>query len=561
MKNIGKSFQVFLFASFICVLTLSCVNTKNNGPINVLILSGRNNHEWQKTTPLLVRICKETRLFSVSVTELPDTLTYRELKMYDVIVSNWNTWPDNNLRFPDKWEKDFSRYIRNGGGAVFIHAGASSFYGWDDYHKIGIGRWGKDTKHGEQTRGKISGFDREHPVTKGFKDFYIIDEIWEKADIYPGAQPLASVTSTDTKDGHPVSENSVFVTRTGKGRSFFTTLGHNERALLNSGLQTLILRAIQWASQREVTIEPPAEITEKTTPADQKLTWEQSDTTITLRKDSAIIWQFNFNNRFGKPYFHPLSVNKSVLTCACPPDHPWHLGFWFSWKFINGVNYWEYLDNFKSEETGYKSAGVTTIKKIDISRNTDYSADINLNISYSPADSAPLLDEHRFIHISAPSPDGSYYIDQENICDPIANKVILDRTPVQKEPGGRTWGGYAGLSVRFSQDFNTPVIIAPDTTDNYKKNLFVYMGFNTLSGDTAGMCIFQDMKYTTPSTSWYIISTPAIPFFYYSPAVLYDGKLSLKKGDRLHLKYRAWIIPGQTSRDALQSKYNEYLKN
>ena len=76
-----------------------------------------------------------------------------------------------------------------------------------------------------------------------------------------------------------------------------------------------------------------------------------------------MIWQFNFNNRFGMPYFHPLCINNSVLTSASPPDHPWHLGFWFSWKFIDGINYWEYLDDFKSEETGYKSAGITEIIK------------------------------------------------------------------------------------------------------------------------------------------------------------------------------------------------------
>jgi len=75
------------------------------------------------------------------------------------------------------------------------------------------------------------------------------------------------------------------------------------------------------------------------------------------------------------------------------------------------------------------------------------------------------------------------------------------------------------------------------------------------------MCIFQNMKYTTPSTRWYVINTPAIPFFYFSPAVLYDGKLILRKGDKLHLKYRAWLIRGKTSPDALQIKYNEYLKD
>ena len=46
--------------------------------IKVLILSGKNNHEWQKTTPVLTRIFKETMLFSVSVTENPDTLSYRD---------------------------------------------------------------------------------------------------------------------------------------------------------------------------------------------------------------------------------------------------------------------------------------------------------------------------------------------------------------------------------------------------------------------------------------------------------------------------------------------------
>ena len=114
-----------------------------------------------------------------------------------------------------------------------------------------------------RTKAKISGFDISHPITKGLRDFYIIDEIWEKTDIYPGSQALATVTATDEKDGHLINENAVFVSQTGKGRSFFTTLGHNERALLNSGLQTLLLRATQWVSQRDVTIEPPSEMKEK----------------------------------------------------------------------------------------------------------------------------------------------------------------------------------------------------------------------------------------------------------------------------------------------------------
>ena len=94
-----------------------------------------------------------------------------------------------------------------------------------------------------------------------------------------------------------------------------------------------------------------------------------------------------------------------------------------------------------------------------------------------------VLEEIRNIHVSPPLADGSYFIDYENIFTPLADEVILDRTPVQSEPGGRTWGGYGGLSVRFSQDFTLPVIIAPDESENYKKNNWVYMGFSTLTGN------------------------------------------------------------------------------
>jgi hypothetical protein len=87
------------------------------------------------------------------------------------------------------------------------------------------------------------------------------------------------------------------------------------------------------------------------------------------------------------------------------------------------------------------------------------------------------------------------------------------------------------------------------------------MGFNTLNGDKAGISIFPDPAYTTKTTSWYIFNDPKIPFFYYSPAVLYDGRIILKKGDRLILKYRVWMLSGEKTKGSLDSKYNQYLNS
>ena len=554
---IRRIILVYLALAIIC----GCLNQKKDGLIKVLILSGKNNHEWQKTTPILVKIYKDLRLFAVTVTEMPDTLTYNELIKYDVVVSNWNSWPDNDFRMTKEWENDFLRYVKEGGGVVFIHAGASSFYSWDEYHQIGIGRWGKETNHGKQMKGKIYGFDQTHPITKGLRDFYIVDEIWEKTDIYPGAKALASVTATDENDGHLISESVIFVSHLGKGRSFFTTLGHNERALLNRGLQTMLLRATQWTAQREVTIEPPIDLKERISSEGNNFRWIQSDTTLSLINNSDLIWQYNFNNRFGKPYFHPVRVKNSTLTCVSPPDHPWHLGLWFSWKFINGVNYWEYLDDFKSEETGYKSAGITKLQKIDILKNPGYSANIRMELQYHPAGGDVVMMEKRNISISPPFSNGSYFIDYENIFNPLIDEVVLDRTPPEGEPEGKSWGGYAGLSIRFNQDCTSPEIIVPSDSENYKKNNWLYMGLNTLTGEKAGICILQNLKFTTPKTSWYVINDPEIPFFYYSPAVLFGGKIVLKKGEALHLKYRVWILPGIVRKEGIKAKYDEYLKN
>ena len=561
MNRINSFCRIILIILFSTFLICNCSYKKDERLIKILILSGKNNHEWQKTTPVLFKTFEDSKLFRINITERPDTLTYNTLKGFDVIVSNWNTWPDNNIRLSREWENDFLKYVKEGSGVVSIHAGASSFYNWKEYHEIGIGRWGKETGHGLMKKAKVFQFDQSHPITKGLKDFYIMDEIWEKTDIYPGAKVLGSVLATDEKDGHVINEHVLFVNQVGKGRCFFIALGHDERAMLNSGFRTIILRATQWTANREIKTETPVDLKERSEPESNHFSWEQSDTTFGLLKNAETVWQYNFNNRFGKSYFHPVKVKNSTLTCFSPPDHPWHLGLWFSWKFINGINYWEYLNDFKSEKTGYKSAGITELQKIEIVKDSDFSADIKMQLSYHPTAEAPVMTEKRDIHVSHPFNDGSYFIDHENTFSAVNEDVVLDRTPIEGEPGGQSWGGYAGLSVRFNQDCTSPEIIVPSDSLTYKKNRWLYMGVNTLTGEKAGICMFQNLKFTTPTTSWYVINNPEIPFFYYSPAALFDGRIVLKKGEYLKLKYRIWVIPGKINTEEIESKYIDYVKN
>ena len=535
--------RILIAASFL-ILGFSSIAHSGENLIKVLIFSGSGNHEWKKTTPLLNRIFDEAKLFSTSITDKPDTLTLAQLKKYDLVVSNANTWPDNNFRLNPGWETDFARYVTEGGGALFFHAGSSSYYGWDDYRQISIGRWGKATSHNAPVVAKLYGFDQKHPITKGLKGFQIMDEIWEHTELYNGATPLGSLTATNAKDGHPIDEPAVFVTRTGKGRSFYTILGHDERALVNTGLQTLLLRAAQWCAGRAVTIRPPAEISTKKPYTRTKYSWQETDTTFALLNHKEVIWQLNYNDRFRRPYFHPLMVNHTMITSLSPPDHPWHLGLWFCWKYINHVNYWEYLNEKRSAKTGYRSEGATEIVKKEIIRNADYSADLKMWINYHPQDGPVVMTEVRTYHITVPTRTGSFNIIQDHQFKVTADSIVLDRTPPAIR-GGRTQGGYAGISIRFSQNFTSPEIRNPADSAICQKCNWQYYGFKSLTGQRVGMKIETDPQFNLPTSRWYIINDPLIPFFFYSPGVIFDDKVTFKKEESFRLKYTISVLNGE----------------
>src|SRR5688500_3409980 len=90
--------------------------------LRVLLIDGQNNHEWQKTTPLLVKILKDSDRFVADVATAPkqgaDMSGFRpKFSNYDVIVSNYN-----GDRWPKETEAAFVEYLKNGGGFVSFHA-------------------------------------------------------------------------------------------------------------------------------------------------------------------------------------------------------------------------------------------------------------------------------------------------------------------------------------------------------------------------------------------------------------------------------------------------------
>lgn len=547
---------LILFFVFISFFNFQ-LNAQDNGLIRILILSGSNNHNWQQTTPFLESLFSRTEIFEVQITNRPDTLKISNLKKFDVLLSNWNSWPENDLRWPETIENALLDFIKNGGGFVTLHASTSAFYNWPEFKEISTAAWITDsTWHGKNSPAKIIIENDQHPVTQGMTGFYIFDELWINAGKNEKFEILGSATNEDISAKRIENQPAIMVSEYGKGRIFHTILGHDVRAMRNTGFQMLLLRAVEWAATGDVTQILPQELSQNNVP-EHNHSWQKSDTTFALLKGENIVWQYNFNTKHGRPFFHPLYAGNNKITSLSPDDHRWHLGQWFCWKYINGVNYWEYLGD------SFTSAGRTEIQTIEIVPNPDFSAEINMEIIYHPASGEHVLAEKRFIKVSPPQENGNIWMDYQFVFEALADTVLLDRTPIEGEPDGKPWGGYAGLSVRFNQDFTNSHFISSwgdNENINGKTGDWLYMGFRGLDGKLVGTQIIIDPETQTEGTAWYSVNTDDLPFWYFSPAVLYKKHLMFLKGEKLPLKYRVVHHSGEVTESILHNRFAKFSK-
>jgi type 1 glutamine amidotransferase len=488
--------------------------------VPMLILSGQNNHDWQKTTPALEDLFTASGLFSVTVTNRPDTLKYEDYKRFALVVGNWNLWPDTSTRWDQSKEKAFTRYISEGGGTLFLHAGGCSFYGWQDYHSISIGRWGKNTAHGIIVEAQVNFTDNNHPITRGLKDFVITDEIWMNTDINTSARSLGEVQKKNP-DGtlEPTKFPAILVNQYGKGRCFYTILGHDEKVLANTSLQQLLIRAASWVSGVESSV-------------------------------SGKFGTFQYY-RNRKPHFHPLiTPGGTVLTAESPKDHLWHMGLWFSWKFIDGLNYWEYTGDI----TKHVSEGMTDIQSVQVDSTKTGIHRINMNIIYHPWNEKdkPVMKEVQHITVSATKADKSYHIDYDLTFTALKD-LLLDRTPIPGEPGGQSWGGYSGMSLRMNTGIRNIRYFSKsgDAVTYGDRNRWVACEFDNENGKREQVIIFDQSENPRYPSPWYCINDAATPMYYFSPALLYKEPLNLKKGEVLHLKYTIYLPAGLLTKEKI----------
>jgi len=278
---------------------------------------------------------------------------------------------------------------------------------------------------------------------------------------------------------------------------------------------------------------------------------------LALRAGEKTIWAYHFKADGGFPYVHPLATaDGTCLTALAPDDHPWHRAVWFSWKYLNGVNYWNWEGKSKQP---IPPGRTVPVGKETVTLATDR-ARIAMNLLYT-TEGRTILTEKREIAIRLPRDDGSYTMDWRATFTAAAKEVALDRTPIPGQPAGAGHGGYAGLSFRGAASLKEAHSLDSegrrDKESHGKTARWLdYHAVIDEKGRTAGVTIFDHPDNFRHPSAWYV-SFGGMPYF--SPAPIFHKPHTLLRGDTLSLRYRILVHPGRGEREVLEREYEEFV--
>jgi type 1 glutamine amidotransferase len=206
---------------------------------------------------------KDGRMFE------PDTIGQWDVFVFETTGDLTSPGGDKNPPLSAEGEKAFYDAIKGGKGFIGMHCAADTFghfpprnKGAEDPYIQMIG--GEFVTHGAQQKSKIEIADPEFPgVHDGFgkegKSFVINDE-WYALKHMPDDLHVIMYQSTEGMQGHMYQRPNFPMTWArayGKGRVFYTSMGHREDVWSNPMYQALLVGALAWSSGRvEANIEP-----------------------------------------------------------------------------------------------------------------------------------------------------------------------------------------------------------------------------------------------------------------------------------------------------------------
>jgi hypothetical protein len=182
--------------------------------------------------------------FDIEATENVGVFTSDNLARYRVVVflNTSGTVLDEDHR------RALAAYVRDGGGFAGVHCAAATEYDWPAYGEL-IGAW--FDQHPEVQPAILRVEDPDHPATAH------LPQAWEHVDEWynfrtnprPHVRVLLTVDESTYRGGRMGADHPIAWCRPyGRGRSFYTALGHTVESYADPAFRAHLAGGIRWAA-------------------------------------------------------------------------------------------------------------------------------------------------------------------------------------------------------------------------------------------------------------------------------------------------------------------------
>jgi uncharacterized protein len=238
--------------------------------IQVLIITGRDDHDWRGVTPLMRQYLEAAGIFETRIAEEFRDAGPESLNRYDAAV----------LVYSDKLAEDhwtagskaaLRDFVHGGKGLVVYHHSSTAFKDWAEFTRMCGGNYYGAAQHSPIHDFTVTFTDREHPITRGLSKSCVQrqDELYASMQMQPAGSYHVLATGWDDHalyngkfktplSGPGANEPLLWTVEYGKGRVFATMIGHSAQAAQSPGFRATFTRGVEWVATGEATQPAPA---------------------------------------------------------------------------------------------------------------------------------------------------------------------------------------------------------------------------------------------------------------------------------------------------------------
>ena len=204
---------------------------------DVLLVIGGKWHAFEECAKIAAGLLKGSGRYKLTVTDDRDALAGPLEKYAAVMIYTCGG------TFTPEQQAGLAGFVRRGGGFVPIHSANSVGEGCEEYLSLVGSQFGSHPK--EQKFVGVKVVDASHPATTRLKDFGLTEELYVLKNVRSDVRVLAETTVACKP--MPV----MYGRDEGKGRVFYTALGHGVDQWRAAGFQRSLLHGLDWVCRNK----------------------------------------------------------------------------------------------------------------------------------------------------------------------------------------------------------------------------------------------------------------------------------------------------------------------